>query len=100
MAPPALAWGELNLYGLDDGSHLYGREFELLPAGTMFAAGSILHGLIGVEAEPPDEKRCQIRDGALLIVYGLAPTETDELDAYRDDLVEGFRVRQLQDAQG
>ena len=100
MASPSLAWGELNLYGLDDGSHLYGREFELLPAGTMFAAGSILHGLIGVEAEPLDGNRCQIRDGALMLVYGLAPTSTEELDGYRDDLVEGFRIQQLQDAQG
>ena len=100
MAPPALAWGELNLYELDDGSHLYGREFELLPAGTMFAAGSILHGLIGVEVEPLDGTRCQIRDGALMMVYGLAPTITEELDGYRDDLIEGFRVQQLQDAQG
>jgi hypothetical protein len=66
----------------------------------MFAAGAILHGLIGIEAVPLDEQRCQIHDGAPLVIYGLDSTETAELDLYRDDVVEGFRIRQLQDAQG
>ena len=97
MAAPTLAWGESNLFRLPDASHLWGREFELLPAGTMFAAGSILHGLIGIEAEPLDSARCQISDGALLVIVGLGQTETDELEGYRDDVISGFKVRQLQD---
>ena len=100
MATPLLAWGEVNLYRLPDDGHLWGREFELLPAGTMFAAGAILHGLIGIEAEPLDEKRCQIRDGAPLVIYGLGKTETRELEAYREDVLQGFRDKQLADAQG
>ena len=98
MAAPTIAWGDTNLYKLPDAGHLWGREFELLPAGTMFAAGSILHGLIGIEAEPLDGTRCQIRDGALLVIYGLRQTETEELEGYRDDVIAGFQQRQLQDA--
>lgn len=97
MAGPTLAWGESNLYKLPDAGHLWGREFELLPAGTMFSAGSILHGLIGIEAEPLDGARCQISDGALLIIYGLGKTETGELEGYRDDVISGFKIKQLQD---
>ena len=100
MTAPSLAWSDVNLYKLPSGDHLWGREFELLPAGTMFAAAAILRGLIGVEAQPLDERRCQIHDGALLVIYGLDDTETRELDAYRDEILEGFRLRQLQDAQG
>lgn len=66
----------------------------------MLAAGSILHGLIGVEAKLLDEKRCQIEDGAALILYGLHETETRELDGYREDVIEGFRLCQQQEAQG
>lgn len=100
MAPPLLAWGELNLYRLHNDDHLWGREFDLLPAGTMFAATATLHGLIGIEAKPLDDQRCQIEDGALLMLYGLGGTETAELDPCRNDVIEGFRLRQLQDAQG
>lgn len=100
MAAPTLAWGEVNLYKLPAGGHLWGREFELLPAGTMFAAGAILRGLIGIEAEPLDQGRCQIHDGAPLVIYGIGKTETRELDAYRDDVLTGFQERQLADAQG
>ena len=66
----------------------------------MFAAGAILRGLIGVEAEPVDEKRCSIANGALLLIYGLDATETRELDGYRNDILEGYRSKQAQDAQG
>jgi len=100
MAAPLLAWGDCNLYRLPEEGHLWGREFELLPAGTMFAAGAILHGLIGIEAEPLDEGRCQVNDGAPLVIYGLGSTETRELDAYRDDVLTGFLEKQLADAQG
>ena len=100
MAAPTLAWGETNLYKLPEAGHLWGREFELLPAGTMFAAGSILYGLIGIEAKPLDGGRCQIKVGALLVIYGLGKTDTDELNVYRDDVINSFQTRQLQDAQG
>jgi hypothetical protein len=50
-----LAWGDRNLYQLPDGGHLWGREFQVLPSGSMFGAGGILNGLIGVDARPLDE---------------------------------------------
>lgn len=100
MAAPTLAWGVTHIYRLPNGGHLYGREFELLPAGTMFAAGTILHGVCGVEAQPIDDRRCEIRDGAMILIQGIPPTGTAELDIYRDDIAEGFRQRQAQEAQG
>lgn len=100
MADPVLAWGAASLYELPSGRQIWGREFELLPAGSMFAASAILRGLIGVEAEQLDERRCQIVDGAPVILYGMGETETRELDGYRNDVIEGFRLQQLQDAQG
>jgi len=100
MASPVLAWGEASLYKLPDAGHLWGREFELLPSGTMLAAGTILRGLIGIEAEPLDRRHCQIRDGAPLVIYGIRSTETRELELYRDDVIEGFRLAQEQAAQG
>jgi hypothetical protein len=99
MAAPTIAWGDTNLYKLPDASHLWGREFELLPSGTMFAAKSILHGLIGIEAKPLAGDRCQIRNGALLVIYGLGETEINELESYRDDVIAGFQQRQLQDVE-
>jgi len=101
MAAPTLAWGEANLYRLPDGNHTWGREFELLPPnGTMLRPDAILQGLIGIEAEPLDERCCQIRDGAPVSIYGVGRTEADDLVPYREDVINGFRVLQTADAQG
>lgn len=97
MAAPTLAWGNQNLYRLpDDGGHIFGREFELLPAGTMFAAGSLLSGVIGVAAEPAHEGHCYIEEGTPLLIVGTRTTSTRELEGYQKDIAEGYRVRQSQ----
>lgn len=101
MTAPVLAWGEQSLYRLPKPpGHVFGREFELLPAGTMFAAGSVLSGVIGVEAEPADEKHCFIREGTPLLIIGARGTETRELEGYQHDIVEAYRQRQAAEAQG
>ena len=98
MTAPVLAWGNQTLYRLPGPpGHVFGREFELLPAGTMFAAGSLLAGVIGVEAEPTDERHCYIREGTPLLIIGARGTETRELEGYQDDIVEAYRQRQAQD---
>lgn len=101
MGAPVIAWGEQSLYQLPrDPGHVFGREFELLPAGTMFAAGSVLGGVIGVAAEPEGRRRCFIREGSRLLIIGARGTETRELKGYQDDIVEGYRQRQEAGAQG
>lgn len=36
----------------------------------------------------------------MILIQGIPPTGTAELDIYRDDIAEGFRQRQAQEAQG
>ena len=95
-----LAWGDRNLYQLPDGGHLWGREFQVLPSGSMFGAGGILNGLIGVDARPLDEGHCEIRNGSRLMVYGVRGTDTGELEPYHDDLAEAFNELQVQAGSG
>lgn len=100
MTAPSLAWGELHLFKLPDDRHLYGREFELLPAGTMLAASVRLNGLAGVLAEVGDDNIARVDADALPVVYPTRGTEMSEIELYESDILEGFRFRQLQDAQG
>lgn len=100
MAAPTLAWGEVHLFELPNGRSLYGREFELLPAGTMFAAGVILHGIIGLTARVNEKKEARVVNDGKLLIYAIRDTDRSELLIYRDDITEAFRRRQLQDAQG
>lgn len=95
-----MAWGKQHLFSLPDGSHLYGREFELLPAGTMFAAGVILHGIIGAPASVGADNVARIAHDAQLVIYPVRDTDPEELQLYQSDITESFRLRELQqDAQ-
>lgn len=99
MTAPVLAWGKQCLYRLPSPSvHVFGREFELLPAGTMFAAGSLLNGVIGVAAQPAGENHCYIEEGAPLLIIGARGTETRNLKGYQDDIVDAYRQRQATEA--
>ena len=100
MAAPTLAFGEPHVFGLPDGTHLYGREFELLPAGTMFAASVILHGLGGVPAEVGSDNVARVPQHAQLRIFGIRETDLQELSLYEAEVIEAYRIRQLQDAQG
>lgn len=100
LTAPTLAWGKLHLFKLPDDSHLYGREFELLPAGTMFAAGVILHGIIGAPAWVSEDNIARIAHDAELLIYPVRETDPAELQLYQAEITEGFRLCELQDAQG
>lgn len=100
MAAPTLAWGEPHLFSMPDGSHLYGREFDLLPAGTMFAANVILHGLVGVEATVGSDDVARVESNATLEVYGTRGTSPHELAAYETAVIEIYRIHLAQQAQG
>lgn len=100
MAAPTLAWGASTLFQLPDGQHLYSREFELLPSGTMLAANVILHGLAGVEATIGSDNLARVAADARPVVYAIRTTSSEGLEAYVNDVLESYRERQLQDAQG
>lgn len=95
-----MAFGEPHLFSLPDGRHLYGREFELLPAGTMFAASVILSGLVGVAAHVDRDNVARVPRDAELEIFSTRGTDADELTLYSEDVREAFRIKQLQDAQG
>lgn len=100
MAAPTLAWGAATLFQLPDGEHIYGREFELLPGGTMMAACAILHGLAGLEATVGTDNLARVNAASSPVVYAIRDTSCEELEGYSADVVEAFRLQQLQDAQG
>lgn len=101
MRAPTLAWGEELLYRLPGSRQcIFGREFELLPAGTMLAAGALLHGVIGARAKPTRNGSHQIDEDAELLIVGTRTTSTRELEGYVDDIAEGYQLRQAQQAQG
>jgi hypothetical protein len=87
------AWGDLHLYELPGGAHLWGREFQVLPSGSMSQAGGVLHGLIGVDAKPLGGGKAQVNPGAPLICYGTRGTETALLEPYQDELCESFNAK-------
>lgn len=87
------------VFGLPSGLHIWGRQFELLPGGTMFSAASILTGVIGVEAQPLRDQQYKISQDARVLICGTEQTNTRELEVYKDDIAESYRLRQLQDAQ-
>lgn len=91
MTAPTLAWGPEGAYDVPTiKGRVCGREFELLPAGTMFAARSMLSGVIGVEA-----------GGRRLVITGFRNTTGRELEGYTTDIVEAYRQRQaMGQAQG
>ena len=101
MRAPTLAWGEELLYRLPGSRQcIFGREFELLPAGTMWAAGALLHGVIGARAKPTQNGSHRVDEGAELLIIGTRTISTRELEGYVDDIAEGYRLRRVQQAQG
>lgn len=67
----------------------------------MFAAKSLLNGVIGVASEPAGDEHCYIEEGTPLIIIGSRGTNTRELEGYQCDIVEAYRQRQaMEQAQG
>lgn len=85
----SVAWGEMHLYEIP-GGHLWGREFQVLPAGTMARADGVLHGLIGVDARPVGGGKAEVKPSSPVKLYGCRGTETALLQSYQDDLCTAF----------
>jgi hypothetical protein len=92
----AIAWGVPDLYELPDDRRLWGREFQLLPGGSMLRAGEVLHGLIGTELLPCGwgRRRGLPRPEQVpVLLCGIGLTDTDDLLPYRDELIAGMESR-------
>lgn len=100
MTAPTLAWSEAQLFELPDATHLFGREFDLLPGGSMFAAHVILHGIVGVQAVLGCDDVARVAHDAPLVIYGIRGTVPEELATYETDILDGYRIRIAQDVQG
>lgn len=94
-----IAWGEPEAFqveGLDDAdatatadSVLWGREFDLLPTGTMANAHLMLHGLLAVRARKISGLQIEITDDRVLMV-GTRGTNTDDLIEHQEVLLDLF----------
>lgn len=85
-----LAWGELQLFQMPAGGHVWGREFQILTSGTMARSGEVLHGLIGMEARLLSASKAQVEPGSPLLIYGTRGTDTGALSRFQDELADGF----------
>jgi hypothetical protein len=88
----AIAWGAPKLYELPGGERIWGREFQLLPSGSMAGAAEILHGVIGPEVTMRSPVKCSIDRDAKVLFCGLGDTSTDDLVPYQVQIQEGMRV--------
>jgi hypothetical protein len=101
-----IAWGEPEAFRVEDlaesttpspdGLLLWGREFDLLPTGTMANAHLMLHGILGVPARgigatqmEIGATQMEITDDRVLMV-GTRGTNTDDLIPYQDLLLQLF----------
>jgi hypothetical protein len=94
MAQTAMAWGDISLYALPGGDHVWGREVQLLPSGTMAGAHGVIHGLVGVAATPIGHNQCKINASSPIVIYGLRGTDADQLKPFQDELAKAFNAQQ------
>jgi hypothetical protein len=86
----SVAWGDLGVFTFSDGVSIYGREFQILPSGTMFDARKVLAGVIGFTASRAAPAQWSVAMGDPLMVYGIRGTDPAELLPYYSELVELF----------
>jgi hypothetical protein len=88
-----MAWGPPAFFDTPGQITIWGREFELLPAGTMLTAQGRLSGLIGLPAERSGPGGGCVDPGAVLLLFGVRSTPTSALRPYQDQLAEEFRIK-------
>lgn len=96
MGLPTFAWGKPQLFKLPDGAGVYGQEFDLLPAGTMFAAHVILHGLVGMPVNMESETTGRVDVTSEPVIYAVRGTNPHELAAYESDILHSYQIRSEQ----
>jgi hypothetical protein len=93
MPETSVAWGELQVFEFSDGAKIYGREFQVLPSGTMFGVREMLAGVIGYTASRSAPGQWSVATGDPLMVYGIRGTDPAHLVPYYAELLELFRAK-------
>lgn len=83
-----IAWGQFELHQVGNDRYLAGKEFQIIPGGTMFEASNVLHGLIGYNAVLTDGNEYAM--GAQIILCGLRGTKTECLADAENEIVTAF----------
>jgi hypothetical protein len=94
MPETSVAWGELQVFEFTDGVNLYGREFQILPSGTMFDAQGTMAGVIGYTASRSAPGQWSVATGDPLMVYGIRGTDPAHLVPYYRELMDLFKAKQ------
>lgn len=94
MPETSIAWGELQVFSFSDGVNLYGREFQILPSGTMFDVREVLAGVIGFTAARSSPGEWSVATGDPLMVCGIRGTDPAALMPYYTELVDAFKAKQ------
>lgn len=94
MPETSIAWGELQVFQFSDGVNIYGREFQILPSGTMFGVQQILAGVIGYVASKAAPMQWSVATGDPLMIYGIRGTDPAQLMPYYTELQDTFKAKQ------
>lgn len=94
MPETSIAWGELQVFQFSDGVNIYGREFQILPSGTMFGVQQILAGVIGYVASKAAPNQWSVATGDPLMIYGIRGTDPAQLMPYYTELQDTFKAKQ------
>lgn len=95
MPETSVAWGELQIFEFSDGAKIYGREFQVLPSGSMFDAQSTMAGVIGFTACKAAPGQWSVATGDPLMVYGIRGTDPTGLVPYYRELIDLFKAKQV-----
>jgi hypothetical protein len=95
MPETSVAWGELQIFEFSDGAKIYGREFQVLPSGSMFGVREILAGVIGYTESKDVPGQWSVATGDPLMVYGFRGTDPARLAPYYRELIDLFKAKQV-----
>jgi hypothetical protein len=94
MPETSIAWGDLQVFQFSDGVNIYGREFQILPSGTMFGVREMMAGVIGFTASRSAPEQWSVATGDPLMCYGIRGTDPATLLPYYRELVDAFKAKQ------
>jgi hypothetical protein len=95
MPETSVAWSDLQVFQFSDGANIYGREFQILPSGSMFGARDVMAGVIGYTADKAAPGQWSVATGDPLMVYGIRGTDPAHLMPYYSELMDLFKAKQV-----
>jgi hypothetical protein len=90
-----IAWGPLDSFDIGERMVVQGRRFDLLPAGTMFKASGMLHGVMGLPLRQVTTTKLEVM-GASFALVGWAGTPRESLLPFAEQILAAYRLAQLQ----